>query len=398
MSPVKYQKNYQLQALEMNPVDPYNFDIVIERRGTASAKWDKYKQQDIIPMWLADMDFPSPPAVIEALQQRVEQGVFGYPTVPDELIAVVLAMLLAEYGWEVQPEWLVWLPGLVTGLNLTCRAAAVRGEAVLTAVPVYPPFLSAPRLSHRKLITLPLIRQGGRWTFDFDRLVSLITPATRLFLLCNPHNPVGTVFTREELASLAGICEKYNLIICSDEIHCGLVLDPDKVHVPIATLDRDIAQRTVTLMSPSKTFNLPGCAFAIIPAEPLRRKFSRAMAGMVPGPNLFSCTAAQAAYRDGGAWHTALLAYLRRNRDRVSQAINHLPGLAMDHVEATYLAWIDTRAAHLAEPGKFFEKAGVGLADGTAFGGPGFVRLGFACPQATLAEALARMSRAMHAR
>ena len=268
----------------MNPDDPYNFDNVVERRGTASAKWDKYKEQDIIPMWLADMDFPSPPAVIEALHQRVEQGVFGYPTVPDELITVVLSMLLTEYGWEVQPEWLVWLPGLVTGLNLICRAAAVRGEEVLTAVPVYPPFLTAPGLSRRHLTTLPLIREAGRWTLDFDRLASLITPATRLFLLCNPHNPVGTVFTREELASLAGICDKYNLIICSDEIHCGLVLDPDKVHVPIATLDPAIANRTVTLMSPSKTFNLPGCAFAIIPAEPLRQKFCRAMAGHGPRP------------------------------------------------------------------------------------------------------------------
>jgi cysteine-S-conjugate beta-lyase len=378
--------------------DPYNFDTVIDRRGTASVKWDKYKGQDIIPMWLADMDFPSAPAVIAALHQRVEQGVFGYPTVPDELIAVVLSMLLTEYGWEVQPEWLVWLPGLVTGLNLTCRAAAVRGEEVITAVPVYPPFLSAPGLSRRNLTTLPLIREGGRWTLDFDRLPSLITPATRLFLLCNPHNPVGTVFTREELASLAGICEKYNLILCSDEIHCGLVLDPDKVHVPIATLDPAIAQRTVTLMSPSKTFNLPGCAFAIIPAEPLRRKFCQAMAGLVPGPNLFSCTAALAAYRDGGAWHQALLHYLRGNRDRLSQAINRLPGLSLDHVEATYLAWIDTRGAGIEEPGKFFEKAGVGLGDGADFGGPGFVRLGFACPQATLAEALTRISRALQAR
>ena len=219
-----------------------------------------------------------------------------------------------------------------------------------------------------------------------------------MFLLCNPHNPVGTVFTRQELAALAGICDQYNLIICSDEIHCGLVLDADKVHVPIATLDPAIANRTVTLMSPSKTFNLPGCAFAIIPARPLRQKFSQAMAGLVPGPNLFSCTAALAAYRDGGAWHRALLDYLRRNRDTVRRAVNRMPGLSMDHVEATYLAWIDTRAAGIKEPGKFFEQAGVGLGDGIDFGGPGFVRLAFACPQATLAEALTRMSRALLAR
>lgn len=381
----------------MNPDDPLNFDNVIERRGTYSAKWDKYKQKNIIPLWLADMDFRSPPAVIEALHQRVEHGIFGYSRVPDELITVVLSMLQTSYGWEVKPEWLVWLPGLVTGLNVICRAAAKRGEEVLTVVPVYPPFLTAPRLSHRNLTTLPLMPEAGRWTFDFDRLESLITPRTRLFLLCNPHNPVGRVLTRKELTRLAMICDKHNLIICSDEIHCGLVLDLDKVHVPIATLGPTIANRTVTFMSPSKTFNLPGLgfAFAIIPAKQLRERFCRTMAGIVPGVNLLSYIAALAAYRDGSNWHTTLLSYLRGNRDMVSQEIHRMPGLSLNHVEATYLAWIDTRGAEVKEPGKFFEKAGVGLADGSAFGGPGFVRLSFACPQATLAEALIRMSRAM---
>ena len=268
---------------------------------------------------------------------------------------------------------------------------------MLTTVPVYPPFLKAPKLSHRGLATLPLVQEAGRWTFDFERLEALITPRTRLFLLCNPYNPVGRVFTREELARLAMIGEKHNLIICSDEIHCGLVLDQDKRHVPIATLDHAMARRTVTFMSPSKTFNLPGlgCAFAIIPDQQLRRRFRRAMAGIVPGVNLLGYTAAWAAYRDGSEWQAALLAYLRRNRDLVSQAVNRLPGLTMSHVEATYLGWIDTRAAGLEEPVKFFEKAGVGLGDGAAFGGPGFVRLSFACPQVTLAEALSRMRRAM---
>ena len=317
----------------------------MEQRGAGSAKWDKYQGKDIIPLWLADMDFRSPPAVIEALHQRVEHGVFGYPSVPQDLIAVVCSMLLATYGWEVDPEWLVWLPGLVTGLNVVCRAAAESGEEVLTAVPVYPPFLSAPRLSGRSLATVPLTQAAGSWTFDFEQLEARLTPRTRLFLLCNPHNPVGRVFTREELTRLALICDKHDLIICSDEIHCGLVLDRDKTHVPIATLDPAIARRTVTLMSPSKTFNLPGlgCAFAIIPAGQLRRRFRQAMAGIVPGVNLLGYIAALAAYRDGAGWHEALLAYLRTNRDLVSTAINRMPGLAMGHVEATYLGWIDTR-------------------------------------------------------
>ena len=309
-SPFGNRYNY-FREMGMSPDRPFNFDQVIELRGTSSAKWDRYKGSDIIPLWLADMDFPSPPAVIKALHHRIEQGVFGYPSVPDELVVTVLSMLLTTYGWKVEPEWLVWMPGLVTALNVICRAAAAPGEGVLSAVPVYPPFLSAPRLSGRLLTTVPLILAAGRWTFDFDRLESLITPLTRLFLFCNPHNPVGRVFHRDELIRLAEICDKHDLTICSDEIHCALVLDPDKAHVPIATLDPAFARRTVTLMSPSKTYNLPGlgCAFAIIPHGQLRRKFQEAMAGIVPGVNLLGYVAALAAYRDGSDWLAALLAY-----------------------------------------------------------------------------------------
>jgi cystathionine beta-lyase len=379
----------------MNADHCFNFDEVIDLRGMSSAKWEKYKGRDIIPLWLADMDFRSPPAVIEALHHRIEHGVFGYPSVPPALIKAVLSMLLTAYGWKVKPEWLVWMPGLVTGLNVICRAAAASGEEVLTAVPVYPPFLSAPKLSRRLLTTVPLTLEASRWTFDFDWIESLIRPRTRLFLFCNPHNPVGRVFNRDELSRLANICDKHDLTICSDEIHCGLILDPDKVHVPIATLDPVIAQRTITFMSPSKTFNLPGlgCAFAIIPNKPLRLKFKQTMAGIVPGVNLLGYVACLAAYRDSNDWLAALLSYLRANRDLVENTINRIPGLSMNHVEATYLGWIDTRETGIGEPIKFFERAGVGLADGSAFGGPGFVRLGFACPQSTLTEALTRISR-----
>jgi len=381
----------------MAPDQLFSFDEVIERRGTYSVKWDKFQGREVIPLWLADMDFRSPPAVIEALRRRVDHGVFGYPSAPAELLEVVRARLWYAYGWEVQPEWLVWLPGLVTGLNVVCRAAAENGEGVLTATPVYPPFLSAPKLSGRSLATSPLIKIDGRWTFDWADLEARTTERTRLFMLCNPHNPVGRVFNREELTRLAQLCEQHDLVICADEIHCDLVLDRDKVHIPIATLDPAIAQRTVTLMSPSKTFNLPGlgCALAIIPHEPLRRKFRRAMAGIVPGVNLLGYVAALAAYRDGGAWHMALLDYLRGNRGLVQTAVAGMPGLSMDQVEATYLGWIDTRGAGIAAPGEFFTAAGVGLSDGAAFGGPGFVRLCFGSPRGTLTEALERMSRAL---
>ncbi len=382
----------------MMPQDTFDFDTVIDQRGSASAKWDRYQGRDVIPLWLADMDFRSPPAVLAALHRRIDHGIFGYPSPPDELVATVLAMLRTEYGWQAAPEWLVWLPGLVTGLNVVCRAVAA-GAEVLTAVPVYPPFLSAPRYSGCGLATVPLRPASESWAWDFERVEAAITPRTRLMLLCNPHNPVGRVFTREELLRLASICTEHDLIICADEIHAGLVLDPGKVHLPIATLDPGVAARTITLMSPSKTFNLPGlgCAFAIIPDASLRQKFRRAMAGIVPGVTLLGYTAALAAYRDGAAWRAALLSYLRGNLEVVQRAVAGLPGLAMSRVEATYLAWIDTRGAGLAAPGQFFEAAGVGLGDGAAFGGPGFVRLSFACPRLLLQEALNRMSRALAA-
>jgi cystathionine beta-lyase len=375
----------------------FDFDRSVERRDTASMKWDKYKGKDIIPLWVADMDFCSPPAVIDALQSRIAHGVFGYTIPPPDLNKIVVAMLEAEYGWSVKPQWLVWLPGLVTGLNVACRAVGQDNDAVMTATPVYPPFLSAPGNSCRKLVKVPLREEQNRWGFDFDRLESAITPGTRLFLLCNPQNPVGRVFIHDELKALAAICEKHDIVICSDEIHCGLLLDCDKTHIPTATLAPEVAQRTITLMSPSKTFNLPGlgCAFAIISEEKLRHRFVAAMAGIVPHVNAMGFTAAVAAYRDCSDWHAGLLDYLRGNRNSVARAIDAMPLLSLAPVEATYLAWIDVRSSDLKNPVKFFEDAGVGLQDGIEFDGRGFVRLNFGCARALLEKALGRMASAM---
>ncbi len=375
----------------------FDFDAVVERRGTASMKWDKYKSKDIIPMWVADMDFRSPPAVLKALQHRIDHGVFGYTLPPESLNQTVVEMLAAEYNWSIQPQWLVWLPGLVTGLNVACGAVGKDNDQVMTAVPVYPPFLSAPGNCRRRLIKVPLRQQENRWCFDFERLENAITRDTRLFILCNPHNPVGRVFTRDELARLAAICEKHNIIICSDEIHCGLLLDADKAHVPTATLDPEVARRTITLMSPSKTFNLPGlgCAFAVISEEKLRRRFIEKTSGIVPMVNALGYAAAEAAYRHCSEWHTGLLDYLRQNRDTVANAIGQIPLLSMAPVEATYLAWIDVRPAKLRNPAEFFEAAGIGLQDGIEFDGPGFVRLNFGCRRALLEEALERLLRAI---
>ena len=375
----------------------FNFSMPVERRHTASMKWDRYKDRDIIPLWVADMDFCSPPAIIEALHQRVAHGVFGYTHPPESLNAVVVETLQADYGWTIQPQWLVWLPGLVTGLNVACRAVGRDDDDVMTAVPIYPPFLTAPANSRRQIIKVPLQETDNCWRFDFERLERAITTRTRLFLLCNPHNPVGRVFTRDELSALAAISEKHDIIICSDEIHCGLLLDDDKTHLPTATLGPEVAQRTITLMSPSKTFNLPGlgCAFAVISDEKLRRQFIKASSGIVPLVNALGFAAAEAAYRDCADWHLQLLEYLRGNHKTLVRAIADMPPLTMAPLEATCLAWIDVRSAGLPNPVRFFEDAGVGLQDGIEFDGPGFVRLNFGCSRSLLVEALERMKSAM---
>ena len=353
--------------------------------------------RDIIPLWVADMDFRSPPAVIEALQQRVDHGVFGYGVGPAELYETVCTMLATKYEWQVQPEWIIWLPGLVSGLNIACRAIGGQGDAVMTMVPIYPPFLTAPKHFNRQLIRVPLLDDGKRWVIDFELLEKSITAKTRLLLLCSPHNPVGRVFDREELVKLVSICEKYEIIICSDEIHCDLILDTDKKHIPTATISPAAEARTITLMAPSKTFNVPGlgCSFAIISDTDLRQKFYLAMGGIVPEVNILGYTATLAAYRDGWEWLACLLDYLRKNRQLVEQEIGSIDGLAMRYVEATYLAWIDARSIDARSPARYLEKAGVGLSEGSDFGSPGFMRLNFGCPRSLLKQALERMSQAL---
>jgi cystathionine beta-lyase len=376
---------------------PFDFDTPVERRGTDSVKWSKYVGRDILPMWVADMDFRSPPCVIDALQQRVGHGVFGYSQAPGDLPEVICGHLQEAYRWQVDPGWLVWLPGLVAGLNIASRAVGSSGDEVLTLTPVYPPFLTAPLLSDRKLVPVLMAQTERCWAPDWDRLESAVTKQSRLLLLCNPHNPVGRVYTREELERFAAFSERHDLVICSDEIHCGLVLDEGKRHIPIAALNPDIAQRTVTLLAPSKTFNIPGLgfSFAVIPDADLRKRFRGAMAGIVPECNIFAYVAALAAYQNGEPWRRELIEYLRANRDSVERFIGGIDGLEMAHVEATYLAWIDARGLGEVHPAQYFEQAGVGLMDGEAFGLPGFVRLNFGCPRSALKEALERIAAAV---
>ena len=368
----------------------FDFDRPIDRRDGDSLKWNKYAGRDVLPLWVADMDFVAPPAVVAALERRVAHGCYGYSKPWPGLVDAVLGYLQRRYDWKVAPEWLVWLPGLVTGLNAACRA--VEGDA-LTAIPVYPPFLSAPKLAGRKLQMVPLVLSGDSWGWDFAQMEAAVTPETRLLLLCHPHNPVGRAWSREELTQLAEFCRRHDLTVCSDEIHCDLILDPDRKHIPLAALDADMAQRTITLMAPSKTYNIPGlgCSFAVIPNASLRRRLEEAMRGIVPDVNVFGLVAAEAAFNEAAEWHDALIAVLRANRDRVEAVVAGIPGLSMTHVEATYLAWIDARGLGVADPVRFFEDAGVGLSDGADFGAPGWVRLNFGCPAATLELALQRI-------
>ncbi|MDR3413911.1 MAG: PatB family C-S lyase [Formivibrio sp.] len=375
----------------------YDFDRVLDLTGTASLKWGKYAGRDILPLWVADMDFAAPPAVIEALHKRIDHGVFGYTRTPASTTEAVVDYLRDRYDWTIEPGWIVWLPGLVPGINLACRIVGEPGDAAMTFSPVYPPFLSAPGLNQRELINIPLREDTDGWHLDFAAMQAAITPRTRLLILCHPHNPVGRIWRLDELEHLAWFARQHDLTVVSDEIHCDLLLDEGVRHLPFASLSADAAMRSITLMAPSKTYNIPGlsCAFAVIPDATLRHAYQRAMRGIMPEINLLGFTATEAAFRQGREWLEALLVYLRGNRDRVIAALDGVSGLKVTRPQATYLAWIDCRASGIEHPQRFFENAGVGLSDGTDFGLPGFVRINFGCPRATLDEALARMNRAL---
>ena len=380
----------------------FNFDHVPQRLGTDSQKWQKYAGRDILPLWVADMDFKASPAIVAALQQRVASGVYGYARPVGSTVNAFVDAMAQHYSWTIDPAWIVWLPGLVAGLNLTAQAYAEPGEEVLTLTPVYPPFISGPKNSGRISTAVPLRLVAHRWEIDWGALERAITPRTKLFFLCNPHNPVGRVWRRAELERLGEFCIRHNLVLCSDEIHCGLILD-DLPHVPAASLGAALAQRTVTLMAPSKTYNIPGLctSMAIISDATLRAKFIHASAGIMAEVNVLGFTACEAAYRDSEPWRQALLQTLRSNRDLILDFVaRELPGITIEApIEATYLAWLNVTALKLADPIAHFEQHGVGLSEGSFFGEPrgGHVRLNFGCPRATLEEALQRMKRAVAA-
>ena len=378
----------------------FDFDTPVERRGTDSLKWGKYAGQKILPLWVADTDFRSPEAVVTALHDRADHGVFGYGNPPAGLVDTVVGTCADEWGWAVEPEWLVWLPGLVSGINVTCRAVGQAADGVAALTPVYPPFLKAPALMERTLVTIPLSGDNrAGWSVDPRRLKAGLNDNSSLLLWCHPHNPVGRSWRREELEVVAETCLETRTVICSDEIHNQLILEPGVKHIPMATLGAEVAARTITLLAPSKAFNVAGlgCSLAVIPDERLRRRFQRAQAGIVPSVGVMGFVAALAAWRDGGDWLAAQVNYLRGNRDYLAARMADLSGITMASVEATYLAWLDVEDLGLPDPVAHFEAHGLGLSDGREFAGPGYVRLNFGCTRETLRTACDRLAAAVSA-
>ncbi len=384
----------------------FDFATPIERRHPEggdwpSQKWHRY-DASILPLWVADMDFSSPPQVIEALKARVDHGVFGYGTVPDSLKQTLCEWSSREYGWAIEPEWQLWLPGVVPALHLASLALTEPGDGVLTLTPIYPPFLKVAertgRLSQQVALAEPA-GPGEPWRLDLAALEAAITPETRLLLWCQPHNPTGRVWRHEELAGLAALIERHDLLVVSDELHCDLLLDEGARHRPLAAAFPELAARIITLWAPSKTFNLAGltAACAVIPNGELRQRFAAAVRGLLPDVNVLGLVAAEVAYGQCNAWRQALLKTLRGHRQALIERVAQWPGVGMSVPEATYLAWLDMRRAEgLAQrqgsPQQLLlQEAKVALSDGADFGWPGFVRLNFGTTASQLEAALARL-------
>jgi cystathionine beta-lyase len=391
---------------------PYNFDSVIERRNTNCIKWRHYPQ-DVLPLWVADMDFAAPEPIRKALQCTLEHGVLGYEMPTRELCETVASRMHTLYGWQVSSDAVVATPGVVSGFTAAAHTLCAPGQGILVQPPVYPPFLKVHEGGGwmRQDAPLALETDGStlRYTQDFDGFQTAFHSGgakTGMFLLCNPHNPTGQVYTQEELGRMADICLSNNVVICSDEIHSEILLGGAK-HLPIAALDPEIADRTITLIAPSKTFNVPGlfCGFAIIPNKDLLARYKQTVERLTMHVNSLGLVAAQVAYSgECDEWLAALRAYLTGNRDFLVESIqNEFPGIRTTVPEATYLAWLDctdlVRSAKLSgTPHEFFLKqAKVALNEGREFGygGEGFVRLNFGCPRITLVEALGRMKSAL---
>ncbi|MBC3767890.1 MalY/PatB family protein [Neptunicella marina] len=371
------------------------FDQLIDRSSTYAYKWEKYKGQDVIPLWIADTEFKCAQPIIDAVAKRTEHGLMGYtlPAHHQGAIDAVINWLDRQYGWKIEQEWLVWTPGVVPAFNTAIAAYCEPGDKVIVQSPNYPPLLAAPGINKMQRVTIPTLEQDGRWMLDMAELEKQAAdPACKLFILCNPMNPVGTVLNEQELSTIADICEKHNVLLCSDEIHCDLILDEEATHIPAGKLP-GLESRSITLMAASKTFNVAGLgtSFAIIPDAKLRQQFNLAARGIVPWVNIMGLEATQAAFTLCDDWHQAQLAYLRDNRDYLYNQINQINGLRMLKPQATFLAWVDARELNVPSPQKWAEDKGVGPSPGADFAEPQFFRLNFGCPRTYLEQAIERL-------
>ena len=386
----------------------YNFDEIVDRINTNCLKYDArnsfFGNPDVLPLWVADMDFRTPDFIVEAIKKRAEHEIFGYTFRTEAYTQSIVNWLKNRHNWAIRPEWISFSPGVVAGLTLAIEALSEAGDGVIVQPPVYFPFFDSVKGSGRQLIENPLKLENGRYYFDLEDLRSKITPATKLLLLSNPHNPGGMAWTREELSSLTQICLDHKIVIISDEIHSDLIFDGHK-HTPVASISEEVAQNSITLMAPSKTFNTAGLttSFLVIPNKRHFVAYERVM--RLPHlhmGNIFGTIALEAAYTHGQNWLSQLLTYLQENYQALETFFNEkLPEVKVMRPEATYLIWIDFSAYGLTDEAlnKKLIDAGVGLNRGTQFGkqGAGFMRINIGCPRSTLQAALERIEKAFKA-
>jgi cystathionine beta-lyase len=386
-------------------MDNIDLDLnrITKRRGSDCIKWNQYGPE-VIPLSGAEMEFPSPEPIIRALSERLGHRMFGYNREPPELREVIVERLRRLYAWQVQPDALVFLPSVVVGVNMVCHTLGSSGSDVLVQTPVYGPLLRAPTNAGLICNKVPLSRDGsGYYGIDLDAFETAITARTRLFILCNPHNPVARVFEKHELESMAELCLRHGVVICSDEVYNDWVFDGRR-HLPIASLSPNISQRAITFFGTSKSHNIPGLrvGVAVVENRELRQQLLAWSADLVPGVNSLEYIAALEAYRSGGTWQRAVLRYIQANRDFLFEYVQtHLPGITLVKPEGTPTGWLDCRQAGIrGRPFEFFlQKAKVALNDGGGYGeeGRGFLRLAFGCPRSMLTDALERMRVALGA-
>jgi cystathionine beta-lyase len=374
------------------------FDQIIDRTAHQALKWERYKDKDILPMWIADMDFRCAPPIIDGITSLAQHGVYGY-VAPNDYLPAKLAIkrwLHNEHQWNIELDWIVWTPGVVPAFNLACQAYCEAGDNVMVQTPNYPPMLAAPGLNKMNKLEIGLVPSQNdltgeqRATIDLEQLAShAADPKTKLFILCNPMNPAGTVLTRDELIQIEKICHDNDVLICSDEIHCDLVLDETAKHIPIGS----ISETSITLMAASKTFNVAGFAtsFAIIPDGKVRRRFVQQILGVTPWVTHMGLVATEKAFTECDQWHKSLIDYLRTNRNYLFQQVNRLPGLRMARPQATYLAWVDASGLGIENPHSYYEQKGVGFSPGFDFGNKQYIRINYGCPKHYLDLAIEKM-------